>query len=238
MKTDLIAFGVHPDDVEISAAGTLLAHLASGKTVGIIDLTRGELGTRGTAATRDKEAAEAGKILGVHFRENLEMKDGFFKNDEQHQLEIIKRIRKYRPEIVLCNAIFDRHPDHGRSSNLVSDACFLSGLVKIETGYEEKKQQAWRPKAVYHYTQDRYIKPDVVVDISEFILKKEEALRAYKTQFHDPESNEPQTYISSPEFFQSIRSRNAEFGRQIGVSFAEPFTAERFIGVKNFFDLI
>ncbi|MEO8147611.1 MAG: bacillithiol biosynthesis deacetylase BshB1 [Bacteroidia bacterium] len=238
MKTDILAIGAHPDDVEISAAGTLLVHLALGKTVGIMDLTQGELGTRGTAETRDEEATNAAKILGVHFRENLKMKDGFFQNDSEHQLEIVKRIRKYQPEIVLCNAIEDRHPDHGRSSKLVSDACFLAGLSKIETEYEGIKQNAWRPKAVYHYTQDRHIKPDFVVDISNYILKKEEALRAYKTQFHDPQSDEPQTYISSPEFFQSIRNRNSEFGRQIGVSFAEPFTVERFVGVKNLFDFL
>lgn len=238
MKTDILAFGVHPDDVEISAAGTLLAHLALGKIIGIIDLTRGELGTRGTAITRDDEATNAAKILGVHFRENLKMQDGFLQNDRTHQLEIIKHIRKYQPEIILCNAVNDRHPDHGRSSKLTSDACFLSGLKKIETEYEGFQQKAWRPKAIYHYTQDRYIHPDFVVDISNFMSKKEEALRAYKTQFHDPQSDEPETYISSPEFFQSIISRNSETGRQIGVKYAEGFTVERFMGVRNLFDLI
>lgn len=238
MKTDILAIGVHPDDVEISAAGTLLVHLALGKTVGIIDLTRGELGTRGTALTRDEEATNAAKILGVHFRENLKMADGFLQNDKAHQLEIIKRIRKYQPEIVLCNAIDDRHPDHGRASKLTSDACFLSGLIKIETEYEGEIQNAWRPKVVYHYTQDRYIHPDFVVDISGFMDIKEESLRAYKTQFYNADSNEPQTYISSPEFFQSIINRNSEMGRQIGVKYAETFTTERFIGVKNLFDLI
>src|SRR5205085_3490328 len=205
MKLDILAFGAHPDDVELGCGGTLLKHIAAGQKVGIIDLTRGELGTRGTAETRDEEAAHAAKILGVHFRENLHMKDGFFQNDTCHQMEIIKRIRKYLPEIVICNAIEDRHPDHGRSSKLVSDACFLSGLAKIETEYESIKQNAWRPKVIYHYTQDRYIKPDLLVDISDHLEKKEEALLAYKTQFHDPDSDEPETYISSPEFFQSIR---------------------------------
>lgn len=238
MKTDILAIGVHPDDVEISAGGTILVHLALGKTVGIIDLTRGELGTRGTAAIRDTEAANAAKILGVHFRENLRMRDGFLQNDEAHQLEIIKRIRKYQPEIVICNATEDRHPDHGKSSKLVSDACFLSGLIKIETIFEGVKQQAWRPKAVYHYVQDRQLKPDVLVDISDYMDKKEEALYAYKSQFHDPESKEPATYISSPEFFNNIRNRSIDLGRQIGVKHAEPFTVERFMGVSSLFNLI
>lgn len=238
MKTDVLAFGAHPDDVEISAAGTLLAHLFLGKVAGIIDLTLGELGTRGTPELRKAESDEAAKILGVHYRENLEMKDGFFNNDAPGQMEIIKRIRKYQPEIVLCNAVEDRHPDHGRASRLVSDACFLSGLSKIETQYEGALQIAWRPKAIYHYTQDRYIKPNLLVDISAFMQKKEEALRAYSSQFYNSNSKEPETYISTPEFFQSIRHRNAEFGRQINVKYAEPFTVERFIGVKNLFDLL
>lgn len=238
MKTDILAIGVHPDDVEISAGGTLLVHLALGKTVGILDLTRGELGTRGTGETRDVEAANAAKILGVHFRENLRMRDGFLQNDEAHQLEIIKRLRKYKPEIVICNATEDRHPDHGKSSKLVSDACFLSGLMKVATSHEGIQQEAWRPKAVYHYVQDRQLKPDLLVDISAFMDKKEEALYAYKTQFHDPNSTEPQTYISSPEFFNNIRNRAIDLGRQIGVKYAEPFTVERFVGVSNLFDLI
>ncbi len=238
MKTDIIAIGVHPDDVEISAGGTILVHLALGKVVGILDLTHGELGTRGSGAIRDTEAANAAKILGVHFRENLGMRDGFLQNDETHQLEIVKRLRKYRPEIVICNATEDRHPDHGKSSKLVSDACFLSGLIKIETVFEGVKQDAWRPKAVYHYIQDRQLKPDVLVDISDFMDKKEEALYAYKSQFHDPKSNEPATYISSPEFFNNIRNRSIDLGRQIGVKHAEPFTFERFMGVSSLFDLI
>jgi bacillithiol biosynthesis deacetylase BshB1 len=209
-----------------------------GKKVGVVDLTRGELGTRGTAITRDAESAEAAKILGVSFRKNLKMADGFFSNNEAHLRQIIEVIRMHKPSVVLCNAITDRHPDHGRAAALVNDACFLSGLVKIVTEVDGYKQQAHRPKAVYHYTQDRYIKPDFLVDISAHVKTKEKALRAYKTQFYDPESNETSTYISSPEFFQSIFNRNAEFGRQIGVAFAEPFTTYRCLGVSNLFDLI
>ena len=232
MKLDILAFGAHPDDVELCCSGTLLKHISQGKKVGIIDLTRGELGTRGSAAIRDKEAAVAAKILGIAVRENLNFADGFFLNDKQHQLEVIKKIRKYQPEIIIANAIRDRHPDHGRSAQLISDSCFLSGLVKIDTN-----QKVWRPKAVYNYIQDRYIKPDFVIDISDFIDKKMQAIKAYRSQFYDPKSKEPQTYISSPEFLEMLNARAIEMGKVIRVKYAEGFTAERVVGVKDLFDL-
>ena len=196
MKLDILAFGAHPDDVELGCAGTILKEISLGKTVGIIDLTRGELGTRGSAEIRDQEAAAAAKILGVSVRENLNMRDGFFVNDEKHQLEIIKMIRKYKPEIVLCNAIDDRHIDHGKGSKLVSDACFLSGLMKIETSIDGEKQDAWRPKLVYHYIQWKNIEPDFVVDITGFTDKKIESILAYGSQFYDANSKEPVTPIT------------------------------------------
>lgn len=238
MKTDLLAFGVHPDDVELSCSGTLLKHIAAGKTAAIVDLTRGELGTRGTPELRLQEAERSRQILGVKFRECLDMKDGFFQNNEAHQLKIVECIRKYQPEIVLCNAISDRHPDHGRASQLVSEACFLSGLIKIETSYKGKKQQAWRPKAVYHYIQDRYIEPDFVVDVTEFVEKKRECIMAFSSQFYNPGSKEPETPISSKAFLDFIFSKMEVLGRPAGIKYAEGFTAERTPGVKDFFDLL
>jgi bacillithiol biosynthesis deacetylase BshB1 len=237
MKLDILAIGVHPDDVELSCSGTILKHISLGKKVGILDLTKGELGTRGNAELRMKEAAKAAKILGVSVRDNLGMKDGFFQNDPVHQMEVIRKIREYQPEIVLCNAIEDRHPDHGRSAKLVSEACFYSGLVKIETLEKGKKQKAWRPKAVYHYIQDRYIKPDFVIDITDFFPKKMEAIKAFASQFYNEKSKEPETPISSRFFLAHIESRMRDLGRNIGVEFAEGFTTERFIGAKNLFDL-
>ncbi|MBC7861440.1 MAG: bacillithiol biosynthesis deacetylase BshB1 [Bacteroidia bacterium] len=237
MKTDILAFGVHPDDVELSCSGTLIKHIELGKTVGIIDLTQGELGTRGTAEIRMKEAAAAKKIMGVTYRENLNMADGFFLNDADHQLKIIEVIRKYQPEIVICNAIEDRHPDHGRSSKLVSEACFYSGLTKIESFFNDKLQHAWRPKAVYHYIQDRFIHPDFVVDVSAQAEKKREAIMAYSSQFYDPKSNEPETPISSKEFLETLYSKMSLWGRAINVKYAEGFTVERYLGVENLFDL-
>lgn len=233
-KLDILAFGVHPDDVELGCAGTILSALAEGKKVGIVDLTQGELGTRGTAATRKTEAADAAKILGVHVRENLQLADAFFQNDEKHQRVVINAIRKYRPEIVLANAPEDRHPDHGRSAKLISDAAFLSGLRKIETTNEGALQQEWRPKYVFHYIQDRFIQPDFVVDISAFMDKKIEAVLAYQTQFYNPGLNEPQTYISSPEFLESVKARAMMLGKRIGVKFAEGFVSEKVIGIKSF----
>ena len=237
MKLDILAFGAHPDDIELSCAGTLAKEVANGKKVGIIDLTRGELGTRGTAQTRKDEAENAAKILGVSVRENLEFDDAFFTNDKQHQLEVIKMIRKYQPEIVICNAIYDRHIDHGKGSSLVSDSCFLSGLVKIETEINENLQEKWRPKQVYHYIQWQPIEPSLVVDITGFESTKMDSVLAYKTQFFDPSSDEPQTPISSKNFSDSILYRARDLGRLIGVEYAEGFTVERYIGVDSLFDL-
>jgi N-acetylglucosamine malate deacetylase 1 len=238
MKLHILAFGAHPDDVEIGAAGTIAKEVALGKKVGIIDLTEGELGTRGSVEIRYQEAAAAAKILGVSVRENLQLRDGFFVNDEKHQLEVIKMIRKYKPEIVLCNAVTDRHIDHGKGSQLVSDACFLSGLKMIETSIDGKKQECWRPKLVYHYLQWMDAKPDFVVDISEFIDQRMAAIKAYGTQFYNPKSNEPGTLIATKNFMESLSYRCQDFGRIIGVDYAEGFTVERYVAVNNLSDLI
>ena len=237
MKLDILAFGAHPDDVELGCAGTILKEIALGKTVGIVDLTRGELGTRGSAELRDQEAAVAAQILGVSVRENLRFKDGFFANDEAHQLEVIQMIRKYQPEIVLCNAIEDRHIDHAKGSQLVSDACFLSGLMKIETQLDGQTQQAWRPKLVYHYIQWKDIKPDFVVDITGFTNKKVSAILAYSSQFYDPNSNEPESPITSKNFLESLNYRSRDLGRLVGVDHAEGFTVERYLAVNSLGDL-
>ena len=238
MKLDILAFGAHPDDVELGCAGTILKEISLGKTVGIIDLTRGELGTRGSAEIRDQEATAAAAILGVSARENLEMRDGFFVNDEKHQLEIIKMIRKYRPEIVLCNAIDDRHIDHEKGSKLVSDACFLSGLIKVETELNGDAQHAWRPKLVYHYIQWKNIVPDFVVDITGFTDKKTEAILAYSSQFYDANSKEPESPITSKNFLESLNYRSRDLGRLTGVDHAEGFTVERYLAVNSLGDLI
>jgi len=238
MKVDILAIGVHPDDVELTCAGTLLKHIAMGKKVGILDLTRGELGTRGSAELRDKEAAASAKILGIAFRDNLRMRDGAFENNPEHQIKIIQKIRQYKPEIVICNAITDRHPDHGRASKLVSESCFYSGLIKIETKLNGKIQEGWRPKAVYHTIQDRFIKPDFVVDVTPYIDKKMKAVLAFSSQFHNPKSKEPQTVISTPHFLESLKARMIEFGRPAGFDYAEGFTVERYPGVKSLFDLV
>ena len=239
MKLDILAFAAHPDDIELSCAGTLLAHIQAGKKVGIVDLTRGELGTRGTPEIRLQESEAATKIMGIHARENLGMADGFFANDKAHQLKVVAAIRKDQPEIVLMNAISDRHPDHGRASTLVSESCFLAGLKQIETVSETgEKQTAWRPKRVYHYIQDRFHNPDLVFDISAHWEKKVEAIKAFRSQFFDPNSAEPNTYISSPEFMKFLEARSREMGHLIGVEFGEGFTKERHVGVKNLFDLI
>jgi len=238
IKLDILAFGAHPDDVEISCSGTIAKEISLGKTVGIIDLTRGELGTRGSKEIRDEESKKAAQILGVNIRENLNFRDGFFVNDEKHQLEIIKKIRKYRPEIVLCNAIDDRHIDHGKGSKLVSDACFLSGLAKIETEVDNKKQDFWRPKFVYHYIQWKNIEPDFVVDITGFLDKKIESILAYSSQFYNPNSEEPETPIATKNFLESIHYRSKDFGRIVGTDCAEGFTVERYLAVKSLFDLI
>lgn len=239
MKLDILAFGAHPDDVELGCGATLAKEIANGKVVGIIDLTRGELGTRGTADTRDREAAKSAEILGASVRENMEFADGFFVNDKLHQLELIKMIRKYRPEVVLCNAIEDRHIDHGKGSQLVSDACFLSGLLKIDTKSENDDdwQEPWRPKQVYHYIQWKNLAPDIVVDVTGFIDKKMEAVLAYSSQFYDPKSEEPETPISSKNFTDSIKYRARDLGRLTGTEYGEGFTVERYPAVDSLFDL-
>jgi len=238
MKLDILAFGAHPDDVELSCGGTIAKEVSLGKKVGIVDLTRGELGTRGTAQTRDEESKNAANILGVSSRVNLNFDDGFFINNKQHQLEVIKMIRMYQPEILLCNAIDDRHIDHGKGSKLVSDACFLSGLIKIETkGVDGELQKPWRPKQVYHYIQWKNIEPDFVVDVSGFMDKKIESVLAYKTQFYDAKSKEPKTPISSKNFTDSIEYRARDLGRLIGVDYAEGFNVERYVAVDSLFDL-
>jgi len=239
MKLDILAFGAHPDDVELGAGATIAKAIALGKKVGVVDLTRGELGTRGTAAIRDKEAATAAKILGLSIRENLGFADGFFSNAKAHQLAVVQMLRKYQPEIVLCNAIEDRHIDHGKGSKLVSDACFLSGLIKIETKSENgEAQDAWRPKQVYHYIQWKNLTPDFVVDVSGFIEKKAEAILAYSSQFYDPKSDDPETPISSKNFIDSVTYRARDLGRLVGVGHAEGFTAERFVAVSDLDSLI
>lgn len=237
MKLDILVIAVHPDDAELCCSGTILKHIALGKRVGIVDLTRGELGTRGTAETRDEEAKESAKILGLHARENLKMRDGFFLNDEAHRLKVIKAIRKYQPEIILSNALEDRHPDHGRAGDLVYDAVFLSGLPKIETELAGEKQAAHRPRLLLQYVQDRYLKPDIIVDVSEHMDQKIKSIQAFKTQFYNPDVDGLDTYISSPEFFESVIGRSREFGKSIGATFGEGFTSRKLLGVDNLFDL-
>jgi N-acetylglucosamine malate deacetylase 1 len=238
MKLDILAVGSHPDDVELSCSGTIAKEVARGKKVGILDLTRGELGTRGSAEIRDKEAKAAAEILGVKMRHNLEFSDGFFENNTAHQLEVIKIIRKYRPEIVLCNAVQDRHIDHGKGAKLVSEACFLSGLRKIETVMEGNKQEAWRPKHVFHYIQWKNLEPDFVVDITGFLDKKIESVLAYRSQFFNENSKEPETPISSSNFLDSITYRAKDMGRLINTEHAEGFNVERHVAVNSVFDLI
>lgn len=237
MKLDILAFGAHPDDVELGCSGTIAKEISLGKKVGIIDLTRGELGTRGSVEIRNSESAKASQILGVSVRENLDMRDGFFVNDEAHQLKIIEMIRKYQPEIVLCNAIDDRHIDHGKGSKLVSDACFLSGLRMIETECNVEKQGAWRPKLVYHYIQWKNLEPDFVVDISDFIEVKMQSILAYSSQFYNPNTNEPESPISSKNFLESVKYRAQDLGRIVGVDYAEGFTVERYLTVNSLSNL-
>lgn len=238
MKLDILAIGAHPDDVELGCGATIAKEISLGKKVGILDLTKGELGTRGSAEIRENEAKNAADILNVEVRKNLGFADGFFKNDKTNQLEIIKIIRKYKPEIVLCNAIDDRHIDHGKGSKLVSDACFLSGLIKIETKLNNELQEAWRPKHVYHYIQWKNIEPDFVVDVSDFIETKIKAVKAYSSQFYNPESKEPISPITSKNFLDSIEYRAKDLGRLIGVDYAEGYTTERYVAVKSFDNLI
>ena len=238
MKLDILAIGAHPDDVELGCGATIAKEISLGKKVGVLDLTRGELGTRGSAEIRDEEASNSAKILGIDLRENLGLADGFFQNTKENQLKIIEVLRKYQPTVVLCNAIDDRHIDHGKGSKLVSDACFLSGLRKIETELDGSKQEAWRPKHVYHYIQWKNIEPDFVVDVSGFIDKKVESVMAYSSQFFDANSKEPSSPISSKNFLESITYRAQDLGRLIGVAHAEGFTVERFVAVNKLDDLI
>lgn len=237
MKLDILAIGAHPDDIEISCCGTILHHIASGHKVGLLDLTAGELGTRGDAQTRLSEAGNAASLIGAEIRENLMMPDGFFEQSKENILELIRKIRKYKPEIVLANSLSDRHPDHGRAAKLIADACFYSGLAKIESEDEGKSQKAWRPKAVYHYIQDYNLEPDFVFDISNYMERKLEILMAYKSQFYNPNSNEPETPISSKEFLEFLKSKSCTYGRAAGFQYAEAFNVSRYIGVKNLFDL-
>jgi bacillithiol biosynthesis deacetylase BshB1 len=241
MKLDILAIGVHPDDVELGCSGTIIREINIGKKVGIIDLTQGELGSRGSVDLRYEEAAKASMIMGVHIRENLKMRDGFFKNDEDHQLKLITAIRKYQPEIVFANSLEDRHPDHGRAGKLISDSCFLSGLIKIETADGSgKKQDAWRPKYIFHYIQDRYQEPDFIIDITDVFDIRMNAIKAYTTQFYNPENEDdgPQTYISTPDFLEGIIARARVIGKKIGVKYGEGFNTEKRIGLKSLDSLI
>ncbi|MCD9018271.1 bacillithiol biosynthesis deacetylase BshB1 [Parachryseolinea silvisoli] len=239
MKLDILVLAAHPDDAELGCGGTIAKHVALGHKVGIVDFTKGELGTRGTPETRAEEAATAANVLGVAVRTNLALQDGFFQNDPDHQLRVIQAIRRYQPEIVLANAILDRHIDHGKGASLGADASFLSGLAKIRTkDTEGREQAAWRPKVVYHYIQSQFIVPDFIMDITGYWETKLQAIKAFKSQFYDPSSQEPETYISNPAFLQMIESRALEFGHAIGARHGEGFTVRRYPGVNNLFNLI
>ena len=239
LKLDILVLPVHPDDAELGCAGTILKHIALGKKVGIVDLTRGELGTRGSAEIREKEAATSSKILGLAVRENLGLPDGFFENTKEYQLRVIEAIRKYQPEIIITTAYHDRHPDHGRANQLVEASAFLAGLRKIETYFNSELQEAWRPGLILHFIQDEYIKPDILIDVTDHWDKKIESINAFGSQFFNPNwENEPQTYISSPEFIQVIEARAREYGKVINVKYAEGFTSGRILGVNNLFDLL
>ncbi|MGI8599459.1 MAG: bacillithiol biosynthesis deacetylase BshB1 [Chitinophagaceae bacterium] len=238
MKLDILAIGSHPDDVELGCSGTLIKEITKGKKAGIIDLTEGELGTRGTVETRHNEAADAAKIMGLSVRVNMKMRDGFFVNDEQHQLQLIRILRRYQPDIVIGNIMDDRHPDHGRAGKLIFDSCFLSGLKQIKTVDEGKEQEKWRPKQLFHYIQDRFYEPHFVIDITEVFDQRLKAIQAYKTQFHHPGSNDPETYISSPDFMEALTARARLLGKRIGVKYAEGFLSEKSIGIDGFDALV
>ena len=238
MKLDILVMAAHPDDAELAVSGTIAAAIAQGKKVGIVDFTRGELGTRGTAEIRLDESAEASQILGIHARVNLELADGFFQNNQESQLKFIEVIRAFQPEIVLANALEDRHPDHGKGAQLAIDACFLSGLRKIETTREGEKQTEWRPKQLFHYIQDRYLTPDFVIDISKHWATKEASIRAFRSQFFDPNSTEPASYISSPEFLNFIEARAREMGHKIGVQYGEGFQTQKTIAIHDLTSLV
>lgn len=234
-KLDILVIAAHPDDAELGCGGTIAKHIARGHRVGVADLTRGELGTRGTAATRDAEAAAAGAVLGLAVRENLNLPDGFFQNQREHQLAVIDVIRRYQPAIVLTNAPSDRHPDHGRGAQLVADSCFLAGLPKVVVPGSE--QHPWRPKAIYHFIQSHYLQPDFIIDISGFWQQKLAAIKAFKTQFYDPESTEPATFISTPGFLKALEARAVEFGHSIGAEHGEGFIKRQALGLQSLFDL-
>jgi len=238
MKLDILAISAHPDDIELSCSGTLIAHKSQGYTTGILDLTEGEMSTRGTPATRQKESAEASEIMGLSMRENLGLSDAKFDLSFENQLRVIKVLRKFRPEIILANALYDRHPDHVRAAELIEEAVFKSGLVKIETEDEKRIQSPWRPKKVYHYIQSVSLEPDFICDITAHMEEKMAAIRVFKSQFFDPKSKEPDTYISNPDFLKLIEARSREWGHRIGVSFGEGFVQRQSLGVKNLFDLI
>ena len=239
MKLDILAIAAHPDDAELGCGGTLIRHIKAGLKVGVVDLTRGELGTRGTPERRDQGARESAKLMGLAVRSNLGLPDGFFQDQPEHQLKVVAAIRTYRPEIVLANAIYDRHPDHGKGADIVHSSCFLAGLAKVATvDSSGKPQEIWRPKALYHYIQSQFLEPDFVVDISGEWDQKMAAIRAYRSQFYDPASQEPITYISTPDFLRMLESRAIEMGHAIGVKYGEGFTARRWMGVKSLTDLI
>jgi len=238
MKIDILAIGVHPDDVELSCSGTLLSHITQGKTVGLLDLTRGELGTRGSAKLRTKEAMASAKLMKAKFREQLKMKDGFFTHSKENLMEIVKVVRKYQPDIVLANAVEDRHPDHARAAKLTAEACFLAGLIKIKTKVNGKAQARWRPQMVYHYIQDYTLQPDVIVDITPYMKKKMDLIMCFSSQFYDPNSKEMDSPISNKDFLDSIQAKNQIWGRMIGKSFAEGFNVSRPVGVSNLYDLL
>tara|TARA_B110000285_G_scaffold79489_1_gene91738 strand:- start:4203 stop:4925 length:723 start_codon:yes stop_codon:yes gene_type:complete len=236
-QVDILVFSAHPDDAELSCSGTIMKHIEAGSKVAVVDLTQGELGTRGTVETRYSEAADSTKIMGVHFRENLKMEDGWFQINEANKRLVIEQIRRFQPKIVLANALNDRHPDHGRGSQLVSEACFFAGLLKVKTEWKGVTQECYRPEVVYHYIQDFYIKPDFVVDVTPFVERKLKAIQAFKTQFFHPDSKEPKTPISGEDFLDVIKSRMMEMGRPAGMKYAEGYTTERFLGVESLLDL-
>ena len=236
MKLDILAIGVHPDDVELGCSGTIINEIKKGKKVGVLDLTQGELGSRGTIETRYEEATKAAKIMGVHMRENLKMRDGFFKNDEEHQRKLIVAIRKYQPEIVITNSLSDRHPDHGRAAKLTTDSSFLSGLRRVETKDEKgNNQDPWRPKYVFHYIQDRYHEPDFIIDITDVFEQRMDAIKSYTTQFYNPDNEDdgPQTYISTAAFLESVIARARVIGKKIGVEYGEGFNSEKSLGIRD-----
>ncbi|MEM7551267.1 MAG: bacillithiol biosynthesis deacetylase BshB1 [Bacteroidota bacterium] len=237
MKLDILVFAAHPDDAELSCGGTIATYVKRGKSVGVIDLTRGEMGTRGTQEIRDEESKNASQILQLSVRDNLSLRDSFFEKDEVSLIKVIEKIRQYRPDIVLANAIKDRHPDHARAAEVLQRAFFISGLKKVNTTLNNEAQEPWRPRVMYHYIQSEFIKPDFVADVSEGWEMKMEAVKAYKSQFYDPNSDEPETYISSPEFMKMIEARGKELGHSIGVRYGEGFTINRYLGVSDVFAL-